>query len=235
MLRPISNLARVRIATACLVLSGIAFLVPAASAEVVRMTFTGVVTEASGAYPDMLDLQNAFSPGQPITIAFSIDRSVPGGCPERPDDPTWKAYGGALSDLDFSFGSYGATTTCVCQTPGSSVVVCNGRMLQNSVGLDPADLFQVQTLVSTAPALGEWHLTFLNIDLLDWNASAFSSTELPRRLPALEGFEMATCRLEFWNADETRWGYVSGLLSSSAAFVPANLTTWGRVKSGYRN
>jgi hypothetical protein len=93
------------------------------------------------------------------------------------------------------------------------------------------DQFGVQMTAIFSPPVGAATLSHVLVDLVDPDATTLADTSLPRGLPDPEEFGSATFTLSFLDGEQV--GFVLGDLSSIS--TPAAPTSWGRLKSAYRN
>ena len=210
---------------------GTVLLASVATAEPVRHTFTGTVTIVSDGVGGTLDLTGTFSSGQSVTIAIEIERSTKG----IPIDPS-VYYVDAVTALAFSVGSYTrphgppATTSGIVVADDADTappeLTGSGRVAAGTL----IDYMNVVIPSPGSPPIGSAIATALVLDILDDEAQAFSSDALPRTI-TMDDFETTLWQIQF--VDGSTVGFVNGTFDDVT--TPAAASTWGRVKSSYRN
>lgn len=208
--------------TGALVFVALVLLAPRAQAETVTHQFTGQLTTITNGSGFSADLTGLFTLGEAVTLEYTIERNTTA----EPQDPYTDGYTGAITSLTFTIGSWTGTGTPAY----SFTTVANDHPFS---GTPPYDQYSAQIQGGiTAPPIGSATLVSLTYTFDDIQASAFSSTAIPRDFPSMATWEGKTFTVLLFDGSSFKSGYVMATLSGVT--TPTKAATWGRLKALYQ-
>ena len=221
----VSNLHR-RLALAFVALLLVA---PRAQAETVTHQFTGQLTTITNGSGGLLDLTGVFTPGQAVTLDYTIERATP---PVQ-QDPYTSAYSDAITALAFSVGTWsGSGTPAYSNTTVSDNVPSPGLRFPQTLAVT-YDQYSAQVQGGiAAPPIGAISLLSLTWTFDDVEGTVFGSTAIPGVFPDLAAFEGKTVTILVFDSVQLKSGYV--MATFSGVSTPAQASTWGDLKARYR-